>query len=65
MEIIKSNKVAQMKYVVGCYISDKTGRVVRINDYTAEQLEYAYQVACEWYGAILPCPDNGRYEDYV
>jgi hypothetical protein len=63
--LINSSTVAQMKYVVQCFISDKTGRVVRISEYTPEQLEAAYVKACEFYGAVLPVPDNGRYEDYV
>lgn len=63
--VIKGSEIAKMKYVVQCYISDKKGMVVRISDYSPEQLEMAYQTACEWYGDILPCPDNGRYEDYV
>jgi hypothetical protein len=63
--IEQSNQVAKMKYVVTCFISDKTGRVVRISDYTFEQLEFAYRQACEWYGNVLPVPDNGRYQDYV
>lgn len=70
--VIKGDTVAKMKYVVQCFISDKTGRVLMISGYTAEQLEYAYQKACEWYAEtckggplVLPCPDNGRYQDYV
>lgn len=56
---------AKMKYVVQCYISDKTGTVVKITDFTAEQLNAAYEKACAFYGAVLPSPDNGSYEDYT
>lgn len=54
----------KMRYVVTCYISDMTGRVVRIQNYTTEQLMFAYQKACEWYGDVLPVPDNGNYAQY-
>lgn len=58
--------VDQMKrYVINCFISDRTGRVVKVTDYTNEQLDFAFQKACEWYGNVLPVPDNGRYQDYV
>lgn len=56
---------AQMRYVVQCFISDQTGRVVRIKEYTTEQLMFAYQKAVAFYGDVLPVPDNGNYQDYV
>lgn len=65
MKPAKSNIIAKMKYVVQCFISDKTGRLVVIEDYKTEEdfwaLEYAYTKACEFYGDNLPCPDNGNY----
>lgn len=54
--LIKSNKVDQMKYVVSCYLSDRTGRVISIGDFTMEQLEIAFVKACEWYNNVLPVP---------
>jgi hypothetical protein len=70
MQITKTtNIIAQMKYVVQCYISDMKGQVVKIQDYKSEAdfwaLEYAYTKACEFYNDVLPVPDNGRYEDYT
>lgn len=62
---LAKNEIAKMKYVVQCYISDVTTKVVMISDFTMEQLEFAYAKACEYYGPVLPCPDNGRYQDYV
>jgi hypothetical protein len=53
------------RYVISCFISDRTGRIVRIANYTTEQLDAAFKKACEWYGNVLPVPDNGRYQDYV
>lgn len=63
--LTKSNRIAQMKYVVQCYISDVKGQVVKVSTFTNDQLESAYAKACEFYGEILPVPDNGRYEDYT
>lgn len=69
MQITKSNTIAKMKYVIQCFISDKTGNVVKVGDYQSENdfwaLEYAYTKACEFYNDVLPVPDNGRYEDYI
>lgn len=54
--------IEKMKYVVQCYISDTTGKVVKIADYKSEEefwaLEFAYTKACEFYGDVLPVPDN-------
>lgn len=61
----KSKIFIKMIYVVQCFISDKTGTVVKITDFTTEQLNSAYEKACSFYGAVLPSPDNGRYEDYT
>lgn len=63
--IVNNSMTAKMKYVVQCFISDRTGRVVRISEYTPEQLGVAYDKACAFYGDVLPVPDSGRYEDYV
>jgi nickel-dependent lactate racemase len=65
MEMIKSSEIAKMKYVVQCYVSDKKGIVMSIADFTQDQLESAFQKACEFYNDVLPVPDNGRYQDYV
>lgn len=64
-EIIKSDRIAKMKFVVQCYISDVKGAVVRISEYSFEQLEAAYIQACKFYNGVLPVPDNGHYEDYT
>lgn len=53
-----------MKYVVQCYISDKTGQSIKIADFTSDQLNAAYAKACQFYGDLMPRPDSGRYEDY-
>ncbi len=63
--VIKGSEVAKMKYVVQCFISDKKGAVVRIDGWDSNRLKTAFQIACKFYGDNLPCPDNGRYEDYV
>jgi len=67
--VTATNIIHQMKYVVQCYISDMTGQVVNIQDYKSESdfwaLEYAYTKACEFYGDVLPVPDNGNYSLYV
>lgn len=63
--IDKSSKIAQMKYVVQCYISDMTGASVRVKDFTYQQLELAFENACRFYNGILPVPDNGLYFDYT
>jgi hypothetical protein len=65
MQVTKSNLIPQMKYVVQCYISDKTGASIRINEFTFEQLKSAYYSAYEYYGGVLPVPDSGRYEDFT
>lgn len=54
-----------MKYVVQCYLSDKTGQVVKITDFTMDQLILAYESACAFYSNVLPCPDNGNFDDYT
>lgn len=57
--------IAQMKYVIQCYISDMRGSWIRISNYDIDKLKLAYEKACEFYGAVLPVPDKGRYEDYT
>lgn len=63
MELTKG-LLAKMKYVVQCYISDKTGQSIKIADFTSDQLNAAYAKACQFYGDLMPRPDSGRYEDY-
>lgn len=69
MNTTPTNIVDKMRYVVQCFISDSTGRSVKVARYKSEQdfwaLEFAYTKACEFYGDKLPCPDNGCYQDYV
>jgi len=62
---IMNEDFSGIRYVVQCYISDKTGKVVTIDKFTVEQILFAYRKAVEYYKGVLPVPDNGEYKNYT